>query len=70
MTEIILKDDLDPNKLIALIEFFKSQNIEAEIKNRKVQSKKRKSDFTLSFGIWKDYMIDSNELRKQAWNKA
>lgn len=66
MTEIILKNDLEKSKLDALIQFLKSWNIEVEIKKTKSTISKNTSVFSLSNGIWKDFNINSNELRKQA----
>jgi hypothetical protein len=69
MIQLILKNDLEQNKLEALLFFLKSWDIEAELKTNIPLVAKKKSDFSLSAGIWKDYAIDANELRRQAWNR-
>jgi hypothetical protein len=68
MQQLILKKDIDQSKMDALLYFLKSWDIEAELKTSPVAAKK-KSDFSLSAGIWKDYNIDADELRTQAWNR-
>ena len=69
MVEIILKNNPDKNKIKALILFLKALNIEAELKKIPKTGIKGKSKFTLSTGIWKDYSIDDDKLREQAWNR-
>jgi hypothetical protein len=66
MTELIFKKDIDKRKMKALLSFFKSWGIDAEFKIEK--SPKRKAKFSLSSGLWKDYPITGEELRKQAWS--
>ncbi|HAK78814.1 hypothetical protein FHS57_005714 [Runella defluvii] len=66
MTQIILKNDIDQNKLSALLHFLKSFDIEVEVKTSKKTSKPSE-EFSLTAGLWKDYELDANELRKQAW---
>ncbi|MBX7226264.1 MAG: hypothetical protein K1X55_09545 [Chitinophagales bacterium] len=66
MQQLIFKKDIEQSKMDALLHFLKSWDIEAELINNKITTKK-KSDFSLSVGIWKDYNIDANELRKNAW---
>jgi hypothetical protein len=68
MQQLILKNDISKSKMEALIYFLKSWDIEAEVKTITEVSSKKKSDFSLSIGLWKDNSIDANELRKQAWN--
>jgi len=69
MVEIILKNNVEKNKIDALLEFLKSWNIDAEVKNHTLTDTKKKTGFSLSAGIWKDYIIDGGELRTQAWNR-
>lgn len=69
MQQLILKKDISQSKMEALIYFLKSWDIEAEVKTDTAVSTKKKSDFSLSAGLWKDTAIDANELRKQAWNR-
>lgn len=65
MQEIILKKNISKTKMDALLKFLKSWDIDAELKNKTVTSSKEKSEFSLSAGIWKDYDIDAEKLRKQ-----
>jgi hypothetical protein len=69
MVQLILKNDIEQSKIDALLYFLKSWNIDAELKMTTTDVAKKKSAFSLSAGIWKDYDIDANELRKQAWNR-
>jgi hypothetical protein len=69
MQQLILKKDISQSKMEALIYFLKSWDIEAEVKINTEVSAKKKTDFSLSVGLWKDNAIDANELRKQAWNR-
>ena len=69
MQQLILKNDISKSKMEALIFFLKSWDIEAEVKTYTEVIAKKKTDFSLSVGLWKDNSIDANELRKQAWNR-
>jgi len=70
MQELILKQELSQSKIDALIFFLKSWGVDAELKSSlKMEDKLRASEFTLNTSIWKDREIDSQELRKQAWNR-
>ena len=69
MQQLILKNDISPSKIEALIHFLKSWDIEAELKTSTETSSTNKIDFSLSEGLWKDRVIDVSELRKQAWNR-
>ena len=68
MQHLILKKDIEQHKLDALILFLKSLNIEAELKKESLSTNK-KSSFSLSAGIWKDYHVNASELRAKAWKK-
>ena len=68
MIQLILKDDLEKSKIDALLNFLKSWDINVELKVTHPKTDRKQADFSLSSGIWKDYQIDSDELRKQAWN--
>jgi hypothetical protein len=70
MTEIILKQDIDKNKLDALIAFLKSWNFDAEVKTKSVQKAKIKNDFSMSLGLWSNHNIDAKELRTKAWSRS
>lgn len=69
MQQLILKKDISPSKMEALIYFLKSWDIEAEVRTDTAVSSKKKTGFSLSVGLWKDNTIDATELRKQAWNR-
>lgn len=69
MVELILKNDIGQNKIDALLHFLKSWDIDAELKITTPVKTKKKTNFSLSAGIWKDYTVDADELRKQAWNR-
>ena len=69
MTEIILTKDLDNTKLKALLAFLKSWGIEAELKKTVTKTINTNSEFSLTAGLWSDYQLDSEELRKQAWQR-
>lgn len=69
MQQLILKNDISQAKMEALIYFLKSWGIEAEVKTNAEVSAKKKSDFSLAAGLWKDNVIDANELRKKAWTR-
>ncbi len=68
MQQLILIKDIEQSKMDALLHFLKSWDIEAELKATPIVTKK-KTDFSLSVGMWKDYDIDANGLRNQAWNR-
>ena len=68
MQKLILKKDIEQSKMEALLYFLKSWNIPVELQTSPITAKK-KSDFSLSVGLWKDYEIDASKLRKQTWNR-
>lgn len=68
MQQLILKTDIDATKMEALLFFLKSWNIDAELKTTPML-KEKKQNFSLAVGMWEDYDINANELRKQAWNR-
>jgi hypothetical protein len=70
MIQLILKNDIEKNKIDVLLSLLKSWNIEAEMKTITPTVTKKESVFSLSEGIWKDYNIDAKELRKKSWNRA
>ena len=68
MQQLILKKDIEQSKIDALLYFLKCWNIEAELITRPKTTKK-KNDFSLSVGLWKDFNIDAVELRSQSWKR-
>lgn len=69
MTELILKQDIDENKMKTLLDFLKSWGIEVELKTSISKTAKKTQKFSLSAGLWEDYHINSSELRNDAWNR-
>lgn len=69
MVEIILKNNIDKDKIEALLQFLKSLNIEATLKKDTFFEKRKKVEFTLSEGLWEDYPIDGKELREKSWER-
>ena len=67
MFELLLKNEIQQEKIDALLHFLKVWDIDIEIKNQSPKATKTNNDFSLSAGIWKDYDIDASKLRKQAW---
>ena len=68
MVEIILKDKIGHDKLEALLYFLKSLDLEVILKPEYLLKERKKVDFSLSAGLWKDYSIDGYQLRKQSWD--
>ena len=70
MQQLILKQELSKSKIDALISILKSWGVDVELKSTlKKEDKVLASEFTLNTSIWKDREIDSQELRKKAWNR-
>jgi len=71
MVQLIFKDNIEQNKLDALVQFLKTMDIETEIKSNQIKSKpkKHKNKLSLAVGMWKDYEIDGKELRTNAWKR-
>lgn len=65
---IIIKSEIEENKMKALIQFLKSSKIDAEIRKLPEIKIKKEAGFSLSAGIWKDYNIEANKLRQEVWN--
>lgn len=72
MTQLILNSDIDKTKLEVLRKLFESWNLKFEVKKTSVE--KKSTDKKISFfdgaGIWADYDIDADKLRKQAWKRG
>lgn len=69
MQQILIKRELEAAKIDALINFLKAMEIDAELRTSSIETK-RKSGFTLSKGLWKDYDIEATELRNIAWSRS
>jgi len=70
MTEIILKNAIEQSKMEALLFFLKSWGIEAEVKKSVSKIKKKQAKLTLNAGMWENYQINANDLRKNAWERT
>ena len=69
MVEIILKENVEKGQIEALIRFLRSMNIDAELKSDKKKVVRKKEEFSLSAGIWKNSDISASDLRKRSWNR-
>ncbi len=67
MQQLILKTNLSKSKRDALIQFLKSWDIDAEFKTNTEVHEKAQTEFSLATGLWKDFPIDGDDLRKKAW---
>jgi hypothetical protein len=66
MTQLILKNQIEQQKLDILLFLLKTWNIDVEVKAQPVNSDEEYIPFSESFGMWKDRDIDAKELRRQA----
>ncbi|WP_395054439.1 hypothetical protein [Flavobacterium sp.] len=69
MTQLIFKNDLEQNKIDALLQFLKSWNIEAELKTVSKKRTNKNTSFSLATGIWKDNPLTAEDLRNKSWKK-
>jgi len=68
MTQIILQNSIDNIQMNVLMGLFNSWNVNVEIKNEKESESKSFSQlFSKTRGMWKDYDIDGDKLRNEAW---
>ena len=73
MTQLILKNDINPFQLDALLQFLHAWDIEAEalpstthVEAKRPIAAKTNDPFSELRGMWKDRDIDAKELRRQA----
>ena len=70
MTELILKNKIDRQKLNSIIMFLKSWGIDAEVKttstHRKVDAEEL---FSQSFGMWAGRDIDVKAIRQNTYKR-
>ncbi|MDR2041315.1 MAG: hypothetical protein LBP98_03230 [Tannerella sp.] len=66
MTQLILKTDLDEDRLNALLHFLKSWGVEAEVKSSALSQNEEDKEFPLTVGLWADRDIDARQLRREA----
>jgi hypothetical protein len=70
MTELILKNNIDRQKLDSIIIFLKSWGIDAEIKSTEIKKNAdTKTLFAESFGMWAERDIDIKEIRQTAYKR-
>jgi len=70
MTELILKSDLDRQKLNSIIIFLNSWGVDAEIKKTETSKDRNAEDpFSQSFGMWANRDIDIKEIRENAYER-
>lgn len=70
MTELILKKQLDEDKLNTLLDFLKSWGVEVEVRHREDNPQSSSKEFfPFSVGLWNDYAIDDRQLRAKAWTR-
>ena len=68
MTQILLHNSIDNMQMNVLMGLFNSWNVDAVIKDEKKSEKKSFSQlFSKTRGMWKDYDIDGDKLRNEAW---
>jgi len=68
MTQIVLKNSIDSIQMGALMKLFDSWNVTVEVTEEKKPKNKSFSQlFSKTRGMWKDYDIDGNKLRNEAW---
>ena len=65
MTELILKDRVDRQKLNSIVIFLKSWGIEAEVKTITTPKIEVEKPFSQSFGMWANRDIDIKEIRQK-----
>ena len=68
MTQITLKSSINNMQMSILMGLFNSWNVDVIIKDEKKSENKSFSQlFSKTRGMWKDYDIDGNKLRNEAW---
>jgi len=68
MTYITLKNSIDNSQLSLLLKLLDSWKIEAEVtEDCKAEKKNILNLFSKTRGMWKDYDIDGDRLRNEAW---
>jgi hypothetical protein len=69
MTELILKNRVDRQRLNSIVIFLKSWGIEAEIKTTTTPKIEVKEPFSQSFGMWADRDIDIKKIRQKTYER-
>ena len=65
MTELILKNRIDRQRLNSIVTFLKAWGVDAEIKTTATSKIKVKEPFSQSFGMWADRDINIKTIRHQ-----
>ena len=65
MTELIVKNRVDRQRLNSVVIFLKAWGIEAEIKTTTTPKIEVEKPFSQSFGMWADRDIDIKEIRQK-----
>ena len=68
MTQILLQNSIDNMQMNVLMGLFNSWNVDVVVTEEKKSEKKSFSQlFARTRGMWKDYDIDGDKLRNEAW---
>ena len=70
MTELILKNRIDRQKLNSIVIFLKSWGIDAEIKTTVAtpDNTNMEEPFSKSFGMWAERELDVKKIRQKAYD--
>jgi hypothetical protein len=71
MTELILKNKIDQQKLNSIVIFLQSWGIDAEVKTTVATPEKTNTEepFSQSFGMWAERDIDVKKIRQQVYDR-
>jgi len=69
MTELILKNGVNRQRLNSIVIFLKSWGIDAEVKTTTTSKMKVEEPFSQSFGMWADRDIDIKKLRQKTYER-
>ncbi len=67
--QLILKNNIERSKLLALINFLKSMNFDFEMRSNKIEPQAANNKFNLAAGLWGDADITAENLRTKAWKR-
>jgi len=68
MTQILLQNGIDNMQMNVLMGLFNSWNVDVVVTEEKKQENRSFSQlFSKTRGMWQDYDIDGEKLRKEAW---
>ena len=69
MTELILKNRVNRQRLNSIVIFLKSWGIDAEIKTTSTPKIEVEVPFVQSFGMWADRDIDIKKIRQKTYER-